>query len=622
MKLKFYFLTLVLLFAGVLVAQNDNLEGDEIYVEDSTSLVSGSFVPIEDDMTVDPEQNKKWRKGLYKYPAKPKHAWELGLHGGHYFIDGDVDEKKGLAGFGLGLHLRRAIHYAFSVRFDLFYGQTYGVDPQKSTDGLVESTFKPYGNGLTGLGWYAKYKTEFVSASILGVLNIGNILFHKERNKWNWIAFAGVGLNSNQTMLDLLDGNGNPYNVSSIDRLPSPGESRQNRIDRVNAINKLYDGKYETAAYRKQAIYRINDKYHIHADAVLGMGVYRKITKRINIGLEHQVMIADNDYLDGIKNRTKYDQTNQNDINHYTNIRLAVNIANFNKRTEPLYWLNPLDFAYNDIANLKQRPVFDLTDSDGDGVIDMMDMEQESPVGCPVDTRGVILDSDGDGLTDCKDKEPYSPPGYEVDEVGVAQIPKEENCCVTKEEVKKMFNESFSRGGVPTNNGVVYANSGTGVSDWFLPMIHFDLDKYYLKAQYSGHLKHVAEVMKKYPNMCVTAFGATDVRNSNAYNEMLSYNRSKTAIDFLVNHYGIDRSRFNLMYGGEEKQLVPNLPDSHNTSKEIEMGHYMNRRVEFRTCRADDYDMPRPSGVIDAGKNSPGSSRIGSKYSGNKNSGF
>jgi hypothetical protein len=103
---------------------------------------------------------------------------------------------------------------------------------------------------------------------------------------------------------------------------------------------------------------------------------------------------------------------------------------------------------------------------------------------------------------------------------------------------------------------------------------------------------------------------------------MLSYNRSKAAIDFLVSHYGIDRSRFNLMYGGEEKQLVPNLPDSHNTSKEIEMGHYMNRRVEFRTCRTDDYDMPRPSGVIDAGQNSPGSSRIGSKYSGNKNSGF
>lgn len=630
MKLKLLFFIFALSFSWGLSAQNENDETiiEEVIVED-TLIYNDTYTSpiIKDDMTKDPEQNKKWRKGLYKYPAKPKNAWELGIHGGHYFLDGDVDERHPLSGFGLGIHLRKAIHYTFSVRFDLFYGQTYGVDPQPWSDALLpEKVFKDYTGSA---GWYPKYKMEIIEGSIQGVLNIGNILFHKERNKWNWIAFAGVSLYSNQTMLDLYDANNNIYDVTPIHNVGGgAAEIRADRIAKIDAINNLYDGKYETKAQRKGYIFRINDQYHIHAGFIAGMGIYRKINKRINIGLEHQVSASDNDYLDGMKYRTATDQSNQPDMLHYTNLRLAINLANFKKRTEPLYWLNPLDFAFNDIAVLKQRPVFDLTDSDADGVIDMMDMEPESPAGCPVDTRGVTLDSDSDGLADCKDKEPYSPPGYEVDEVGVAQVPKDENCCITKEEVKKMFDESFTRGGGvigksgkdgETITRTVYAG---GVSDWFLPMIHFDLDKYYIKPQFYGQLKHVADMMNKYPTMCVTAFGATDVRNSNAYNEMLSYNRAKTSIDFLVNKYGIDRSRFNLMYGGEEKPLVPNLPDSHNISKETEMGHYINRRVEFRSCQDSDYDMPRPSGVIEAGKNSPNSSRPGSKYSGNKNSGF
>ena len=604
---------------GNAIAQVDVVEKEEVEQTDTVLFIRDTYTSptITDDMTVDPDQNKNWRKGLYKFPAKPKNAWELGLHGGHYFIDGDVDERLPLAGFGFGLHLRKAVHYTFSVRFDLFYGQTYGIDPQRWTTGLVEPTYVDYANSA---GWFPKYKTEFISASMEGVLNIGNILFHKERNKWNWITFAGVSLNSNQTMLDLYNANGSIYDANVIVSKGYDINTKQGRIDQKNAINEYYDGKYETPAYPKYAIFRVGDKYHIHADIVFGMGIYRKINKRVNIGLEHQVMIADNDYLDGIRFRTNYDMTVQNDINHYTNLRLAINLANFKKRTEPLYWLNPLDFAYSDIASLKQRPVFDLTDTDNDGVIDMIDIEINSPAGCLVDTRGVTLDSDGDGLPDCKDMEPFSPPGYIVDEVGVAQIPDTVKCCITKEEVRKMIEEGANRGGSFTGGG--YSTGMGGVNDWFLPMIHFDLDKYYLKSEFYPHLKHVADVMNKYPNLCVTAFGATDVRNSNSYNDLLSYNRAKTAIDFLVQNYGIDRSRFNLMYGGEEKPIVPNLPDSHNISKEVELGHYMNRRVEFRVCKDSDLDMERPTGVIEAGQKTPYSSRPGSKYLGDKNSGF
>ncbi len=631
MRLKLFMSMLAILISFYSYGQskyNTELK-KEVLVADKVKYKDTYTSPvINDKMTSNPRQNKKWRKGLYKYPSKPRDAWELGLHGGYFFLNGDVDALHPLSGFGMGIHLRKALHYIFSMRLDLFYGQTYGLDPQPWNDALTPERhfggiFDKYVDNKSN--WYPAYKLEYVEASLEGVLNLGNVLFHKERNKWNLIAFLGLTLNSNQTMLDLYDVNGKIYDVTSVDIITGAGDVRQRRIERLKKLKEIYDGKYETKAYKKRYVFRVSDKYLVHTAVVGGVGIYRKINKRINVGLEHQVMINDNDYLDGMKYRTATDQSNESDVLHYTNIRLAINLSNFKKKTEPLYWMNPMENVFNDIAMLKQRPVLDLTDSDGDGVIDMIDMEQDSPAGCPVDTRGITLDSDGDGLADCKDKEPFSPPGYEVDESGIAQIPDEKKCCVTKEDVKKMFEESMSGGGIRTSSGV-NGDSGItytvgGIADWFLPMIHFDLDKYNIKNEYYGQLKHVATVMKRYPNLCITAFGATDVRNSAEYNELLSYNRAKAAIDFLVNNYGIDRSRFKLMYGGEKSPLVPDLPDSKQINKEVAMGHYMNRRVEFRVCLPDDYDMPRPSGVFKTGKKS-GKSKKGLNMKGNKNTGF
>ena len=76
MTKRFYILTLLMAFTFVgMNAQDD-------------SFNNGG---ISDEMTKDPEQNKMWRMGQTKYNAKPKSAWELGVHVGHFFIDGDVD---------------------------------------------------------------------------------------------------------------------------------------------------------------------------------------------------------------------------------------------------------------------------------------------------------------------------------------------------------------------------------------------------------------------------------------------------------------------------------------------------------------------------------------------------
>ena len=214
-------------------------------------------------------------------------------------------------------------------------------------------------------------------------------------------------------------------------------------------------------------------------------------------------------------------------------------------RSIPLWWVSPLDMLAEDLAEVKARPELDLTDTDEDGVIDMLDQEPSTEKGCPVDTRGVILDSDGDGYTDCKDKEPHSPPGYDVNGDGIAQIPAGP-APISETDVNRIVDAKIAS--IPT---VDPAN------DWFLPMIHFGLDKYSIKNSEYGKLHNVATVMRLNPGIRVVASGHTDKLAGNCYNDVLSYNRANAAIDYLVSKYGISRDRFVLNWGGENTSLVP-----------------------------------------------------------------
>ena len=142
--------------------------------------------------------------------------------------------------------------------------------------------------------------------------------------------------------------------------------------------------------------------------------------------------------------------------------------------------------------NLKAAPKLDISDDDGDGVINMIDIEINSDPNCPVDTRGVMIDSDGDGLIDCKDVEPFSPPGCPIDEVGVAQcdVDLSDFCDECDTEIQQMIRETLINGftgefgedgqggrdGVDGSSGSFSQLIRTGCGEWFLPMIHFDND--------------------------------------------------------------------------------------------------------------------------------------------------
>jgi len=581
----------------------------------SAQTTNESFMSpvIEDEMTVNPEQNKLWRTGQAKYSAKPKSMWELGLHGGSAFVGGDV-EAPFPAGYGVGLHIRKAINYTLSWRLDATYQSSKGYDARGFNYLAYERTYQQNVDESPILVGYTdettneddihrNYESNIMAFTLEGILNIGNVLFHNPSNKWNLYAALGVGVNIPEVGVDLIDANGQLYDFASttegLDLTTNDGRNQAR-----DNLKELLDGDFETPGGVEQDVLSFGDYKKVIPHFSVGAGISRKISKRINIGLEHRILLNDNDLLDGFEKQSNISTTSSNDIPHYTSLRIGFNIGSKEKRIEPLYWVNPLDGSFNDLAELKQRPKFDLTDSDGDGVIDMIDQEINTAAGCPVDTRGMTLDSDGDGVVDCKDQEPYSPPGYEVSHEGVAMVPDDS---MTEEEVVALINQRTAAMESSLN--------------WFLPMIHFDLDKYYVKPEFYGSLHNIAAVMRSHPEIKVVATGFADNRSTSEYNNVLSYNRANEAINYISTTYNIPRERFILNYGGEESPVVTGLKESFNNSANEEYKHYVNRRVEFRVATSTDKEMSRPSGP-EAGKNTPGSAIPGSKYSGNYNSGY
>lgn len=491
-----------------------------------------------------------------QYSASTRHMWEVGLNGGLNFLTGDVSWKPG---FGGGLHIRKAIDNMFSLRLDGQYRFLKGFENSGPRNPDANNSFilsgLGYGPGPGKSTWYHNYSTEMWSGSLQLVMSLNQFRFIKPVRTINPYVFVGGGVGSYKVKTDAKDANGAIYNF-----VTEPSEAD-------------LDGSYETELALEQ---KDLGKTLLNPMAEAGAGIAFRISPRFNIGIEHKMGVLlgkRGDYVDGALFRTSVDQTNNKDLIHSTYIRLNFNIGSKEKMSEPLWWVNPLDFVLKDIAELKARPKLDLTDSDNDGVLDMFDQEKDTPAGAPVDVRGIALDSDGDKVPDYKDKEPYSAPNFPVDADGTAIVPKNS---VSPAEVNQLVEDKLKEFNI---------TKGGGLTDWFLPSVHFDLDRYSIKNSEVEKLRQVAVVMKNNPSIKVLVTGHTDKTAGAEYNRMLSYNRSKAAIEYLINRFGIARERLVLNYSGKDDTLI-----------KTEAANYMNRRVEFQVAKPTDVEMPKPTG--------------------------
>ncbi|MDQ6903138.1 MAG: hypothetical protein M3139_09020 [Bacteroidota bacterium] len=368
-------------------------------------------------------QQNEFMNNTYDFPAKPRTQLEVGISGGMFSVSGDVSAK--LPTIGFAVHVRKALGYIFSLRLQYLYGVGKGQN-WKSSYGYAHNTAWSQYNSTALVPVFYNYRTHVQDLGLQGIFTLNNIRFHKQ--KTGMVIYGGVGIGGTiyDTRVNALNGT-TPYDFTKI-----TNSGYSNRKNIRSQLKSLMDNSYETKAEANPNDPKVFGQSFKPSGSIIG-GIAFKLSKRINLALEDRFTFIKSDLLDGQQwqEHPVGDPVQTRDFDTYNYISVGLNFNLGSKSVEPLWWLNPLDYAYSEINNPKHmkipKPVFD--DADGDGVVDQLDKEPNTPAGCAVDTHGVSLDTDGDGVPDCKDKEKVTPTYCQpVDADGVGKCPDPE-CC-------------------------------------------------------------------------------------------------------------------------------------------------------------------------------------------------
>ena len=502
-------------------------------------------------------QHSEFLNGTYNFPAKPRNQWEIGIKGGLFQVSGDVPARFFSPGFGV--HVRKSFGYIFSLRLEYLYGigkgqhfrqvENFGKNPAYGGNlpaaQMYSAPYLAHGGPNTTpttvsskYRWtsvnadratpfqrvYYNYKTKVQDLSLEGIITLNNIRFHKSKTGFNVYGIAGVGASIYDTRVNSLNGSSNYTTLWN-----TPQSSFDNKKTLIKNLLNSQDKTYETPAEnhgdRRPKLFGDTFK----PSATIGMGMAFKLSNRINLALEDRWTFIKDDLLDGQRwqEHAWGDAVQTRDFDSYNYLSLGLNINLGAKSVEPLWWLNPLDYAYSEIRNprLMRLPKPVLPDSDADGVTDQFDQEQ-TPAGCPVDAHGVSKDTDGDGVPDCKDKELITPTYCQpVDADGVGKCPDPE-CCKN----------------VGTGTPPVTCAEQLGA----LPSVSFKASSNNLTDDAKAVLSTVAAKMRNTPGCKVVVIGYC---SSDKRQQQLSWDHVNKVINYLVDKEGISADRFIFNYG-------------------------------------------------------------------------
>jgi OmpA-OmpF porin, OOP family len=532
-KYKLLLTGLILSLTMGVYAQNEG--GYDIY---DSSVISKKSMP---------QQNEFWNNA-YDFPAKPRNQWELGVSAGTFNVISDVSTKFPTLGFSA--HLRKAFGYVFSMRLQYLNGTAKGLNWNSAENFAKNPAWNRYGSiqnnnnvmssryGFGGAAApraekvYYNYKNNTQDLSLQGIFTLNNIRFHKNKTGVVFYMGAGIGATAYEVMVNALDASGNPYTALFAGIAASGYDNRKDIRDQLKAG---MDDTYETPAQNQgDRRPKLGDNTLRFSTSVLG-GMAFKLGKRVNLALENRHTFIKDDLLDGQmwQEHPRGDAALTGNWDSYNYLSLGLNFNLGSKSVEPLWWLNPLDYAYSELNNPKHmklpKPVFD--DADGDGVVDQLDREPNTPAGCPVDTHGVSLDTDGDGVPDCKDKQLITPTECQpVDADGVGKCPDPE-CC----------------------KGMIAGGPNDCPTDY--PSVSFSGNGTSLSTDNRAMLAVVASKMKTKPNCTITINGYPEASKAS---QAVCQRRLDAMRKYLVETQGIsaDRISTNCEVGGGDKNTV------------------------------------------------------------------
>jgi outer membrane protein OmpA-like peptidoglycan-associated protein len=530
--------------------------------------------------TVNVRNSHNMRQALYETNQDPfapprKNNWSIGIQTGNVMLTGDVDPQRGL---GVGLNIRKALGHMISLRLQGSTGTTRGLN-WRANGGYffnrgLNGFNNPDANYLTAAYPYVfyNYKMRFWESNLQMVFNIGNINFYKSMPKVGLYTFAGVGGMLYRTQIDALDADGNIYDYSGIAASQNP----DNRKDVKNSLQNLLDGDYETDAEFHEHKPKVGNSTFL-PNASFGLGLALRVSRRVDLTLEHRATWSGEDLLDGQRWEETRTLTANSDILQFTSIGINFKIG---KGEESYWWQNPLNRVYSDVRDLKRFNRKDDKDTDRDGVVDSRDREPNTPEGVLVDSQGRAVDSDGDSYQDYRDSEPFSPKGAQVDSKGVARDTDGDGV-IDLYDIEP--NTAAGASADAKGRTVVSGPAPTPTAIPLLPIVNFDLDKSEIKEEYIEAVYTVAKMMGEYPDMKIRVIGHADTRGNTKHNEDLSKARATAVASLLVRGFGIAKDRLVIEYKGDGTPMVRDITKVN--TRDNEQLHFLNRRVEFEIVK-------------------------------------
>ncbi|HNF72906.1 MAG TPA: hypothetical protein PLP34_10845, partial [Chitinophagaceae bacterium] len=323
-----------------------------------------------------------------------------------------------------------------------------------------------------------------------------------------------------------------PYNFTSIINGYNSGSQPDNwannyrsRNDKNEALLTLFDGEYETRAERHDNRPWLGKEKTYRTILTAGLGIQFKLGKKVSLAIEDKWSYTNDDLIDGQRwqewpapGNGGSALTRDFDTYNYASIGLNLNLGG--KSVEPLWWMNPLDYGYNEVKRDRSHSSSCDIDSDGDGVSDCFDACPGTEPGVAVDTHGCCLDTDGDGVCDYKDKQLITPTECQPSDAdGIGNCP-DPKCCDPK----------------PVR----------GCSDIHSLLLGGFIDKVKLSSEIKAALSVLAAEMKANPNCRVIITGNG---NENKLEEQRSWDRVNNIINYMRDNQGIDGERFIFRFG-------------------------------------------------------------------------
>jgi hypothetical protein len=298
--------------------------------------------------------------------------------------------------------------------------------------------------------------------------------------------------------------------------------SYRSRKAKNDDLKNLFDGDYESPAERHDNRPWLGSDRTFRTILTAGLGIQFKLGQRISLSLEDKWSYTNDDLIDGQRWQEWPTPGNGGSaltrtFDTYNYASLGLNLHLGGRSVEPLWWMNPLDYGYNE---LKTSDPGCAVDTDGDGVSDCFDRCPDTPVGVAVDTHGCPMDTDGDGVPDYKDKQLITPTECQPSDAdGIGTCPDPE-CCDEP--------QTAACGGI--QGGVCTFDPGSSR----------------LSSSSMSKLSTLATQMRKDPSCKVIITGNG---NSSKLAQQRSWDRVNGMINYMVDRQGIDRGRFIFQYG-------------------------------------------------------------------------